>query len=93
VATMPRPRESEQRYEELRREILEGSRGRGPGLAIFLRRGMASWLQELTRWTEAMPLRRGDVEQPGALLPSDTGSEIVRVLAGMILGRECVQRA
>ena len=90
---MPRGRESEQRYEELRSEILEGSQGRGAGLAIFLRQGMASWLQKLASWTEAVASRHQEVEQPNALLPSGSKGEVVRALAGMILGWECAQRA
>ncbi len=84
--------ESEQGYEELRREILEEGRGRGPGLAIFLRRGMAWWLHELARWAEAAPLRCREGHQCGVPIPSSAKGEIVHALAGMILGLECAQR-
>ena len=90
---MPRRRESEQHYEELRREALEGGSGLAPGLAIFLRRGMASWLQELATWAREAPPARREAGQSVAPLPAGTKGEVVQALAAMILGRECVERA
>lgn len=87
----PKDREIEQRYEELRREILEDGRGRGPGLAIFLRQGMACWLRELVKWTGDALSRHRQVGPPTAPIPSSTKDEFVHVLTGMILGRECGQ--
>lgn len=92
IITIPGRRESEQRYEELRREILEGTRGPAPGLAIFLRGGMVSWLRELGAWVAAASSPSGrDLPSPAGLPPGTRG-EIVRGLAGMILGRAYIER-
>jgi hypothetical protein len=61
------------------------SGGQGLGLALFLRRGMTSWMQA---WSECA----GNVEpempaQPGGneTIPLDMRSQLTALLAGMIL--------
>lgn len=81
--------ESELRYEQLRREVLEGCCGLTHGLAILLRGGMTSWLQALASRREATPSAFRGTEQSRVPLPSDSKGEIVRILAGMALGLGC----
>lgn len=73
-------------YEEIRSEALRraGCSGRGSGLAIFVRRGMAAWLTmcaPLARPLEA-PHRKPTEEDR---VPSDLRSEVAMVLAEMAL--------
>ena len=70
-------------YEDLRREVLDGSPGFAYGLAIFLRRGMASWLDTLAACTEPGSPRASS--QSGVLLPPNARGQVVHVLAGMVL--------
>lgn len=75
--------ESEHCYEDLRREVIDGEAGFAYGLAIFLRRGMVSWLDTLATCTKP-PSPRASAESP-ALLPPDAKGQVVHVLAGMVL--------
>lgn len=75
-------------YETLRREVTEPAPGgrRGHGLALFLTRGMPSWLAALTALAPA-PRRSCALTEPrpeGTVLPSSRG-ELTTVLAGMVL--------
>lgn len=61
----------------------------GLGLALFLRRGMAAWIQA---WSEcAGPTDAGPTAQPSneQTVPADLRSQIAALLAGMIL---CLQQ-
>lgn len=73
-------------YEELRGEALRrpGGPGRGSGLALFIRRGMAAWLTAcapVARSLEA--LSRVPVAQDR--VPPDLRTEVAMVLAEMAL--------
>ena len=70
-------------YEELRRNVIDGSPGFAYGLAIFLRRGMVSWFDTLAACTEPSSPRAS--LQSHALLPPDARGQVVHVLAGMVL--------
>lgn len=81
--SMPTDRQVELRYEELRREVLEGVAGPARGLALFLRRGMLSWMEAQASCASSLPAME---QKLAPVLPSETKLEIVRILAGMALG-------
>lgn len=69
-------------YEFMRQQVL-GSGGRGPGVALLMRRGMAAWLQA---WKECVPQPPPlPPTAPRASGPGDLMSELRAVLAGMAL--------
>ena len=75
-------------YEDLRAQVLSG--GRGPGIALFLRHGMCEWM-EVCRPRAAVVA----ATEPAAaiannpqLLPPGMRSEIVALLAGMVLEKQ-----
>lgn len=74
-------------YEELRRVAVRRSdhSGRGAGFALFIRSGMAAWIEAcapLARPVEASP-RRESAEQHH--VPPDLHAEVAMVLAEMAL--------
>jgi len=76
-------------YEDLRCQFLDGAGGSrsGPGLALFLGRGMWEWVKACGHLLELVPQRPADrahAEQP---LPSGVRAEIVVLLSGMVLQR------
>lgn len=82
-----------EQYEALRREALEVApfAPRGQGLALFLTRGMPSWLAALTALGLARPVPPLDEMPPegrARLLPS-VRAALTTVLAGMVLA--CTQ--
>ena len=83
VSTPSNYADSERSYEDLRREVMEGSPGFAYGLAIFLQRGMAAWLDTLAACAE--PSSVGASSQSCALFPSGTRGQVVHVLARMVL--------
>jgi hypothetical protein len=74
-------------YEQLRRQVLgvAGSPLRGPGLAIFLERGMKAWIEDYGRWSE----RTADHQQAtSAAIPRlPVPNEVVLLLTGLLLER------
>ena len=74
-------------YEDLRAQALAG--GCGPGLALFLLHGMREWMEVCSSCTAVVA-----VTEPVAaaanpqLLPPDMRSEIVAILAGMLLDKQ-----
>ena len=85
---MPSDREAESRYEELRRSVVEAGSGPSPGLAVLLRRGLVSWMTSISH-VPTPPKNRGEP----SLFPVDTKPQIVRILAGMIIGPLSRERA
>ncbi len=75
-------------YEALRREVTAADDARGPGLALFLARGLPAWLTALTALGAGPPLRPVVVPAappgPPPLLPASR-RELTTVLAGMVL--------
>lgn len=70
-------------YEELRSQVLCGQRG--PGLALFMRRGMREWMNACS----LCPVPRSTIQAEGApALAQDLRTEVVLILAGMVL-RSC----
>jgi hypothetical protein len=75
--------DSEQGYEGLRQEVIDGSVGLTYGLAILLRQGMASWLEALGAGTDPSP--EPALEQSPVLLPGGAKDQVVRLLAEIVL--------
>ena len=73
--------EAVQGYEALREDALASRRG--PGLALFLRDGMACWMR-VWKQVEA-PRRRESGERLEAAVPVEVRSELVVILAQMAL--------
>jgi len=70
-------------YEELRRQLQHGQQG--PGLALFLRRGMREWMNACAVCTASSPTPVLPAANDEAILPHGTRTEIVLILAGMLL--------
>ena len=70
-------------YEELRRQILNGQRG--PGLALFMRRGMREWMNACSLCLAPCPTKEFTTAPDHAVLPRSARTEVVLILAGMLL--------
>jgi hypothetical protein len=70
-------------YEELRRQILNGQRG--PGLALFMRRGMREWMTACSLCLAPSPTKEFTAAPDQAVLPQGVRTEVVLILAGMLL--------
>ena len=71
-------------YEELRRQFLNGHCG--AGLAVFLRRGMWEWMHVCSVCNSTLPIKvRARTETAEPMIPQDLQTEIVLILAGMLL--------
>lgn len=71
-------------YEQLRGDVLGTTTGRSFGLALFLRHGMAAWVNACSSATPLTP--RGPVPTAGPNpLPADVRSQTAVLLAGIIL--------
>lgn len=80
-----------ERYEELRSLARNGGETRGGlGLALFLRRGMAAWMEA---WTRCQPSPGSDARPKPKAVPAESATvmapglhaEVALVLAGMAL--------
>jgi hypothetical protein len=78
-----------EQYEALRREARTAVRG-GHGLTLFLTRGMPAWLAALTALAPRPAMAAGDratgPPDAGPCLASGVRTELIAVLAGMVLG-------
>jgi hypothetical protein len=75
-------------YERLRRDAL-GSRSLGDegfGMALFLRRGMAAWMEAWSECTSRIEPGPRSEPQVDETIPADTRTQITALLASMILG-------
>ena len=65
------------------------SGGRGPGLALFLRQGMCEWMEVCRPCTAVVAATEpvAAIANP-QLMPSGIRSEIVALLAGMVLEKQ-----
>jgi len=70
-------------YEQLRRQILNGQRG--PGLALFMRRGMREWMNACSLCLAPSPTKEFSAAPDEAVLPQDARTDMVLILAGMLL--------
>src|SRR5206468_11167884 len=73
-------------YEELRRAALGGAAGsgRGLGLALFLRSGMAAWMETCAALVPSHDAPARGTSPP--IVPLDLRLEVATLLAGMALG-------
>jgi hypothetical protein len=70
-------------YEELRRQILNGQRG--PGLTPFMRSGMKELMKACSLCAVPPALQVVTAAHDEAVLPQGVRSEVVLILAGMLL--------
>jgi hypothetical protein len=70
-------------YEELRRQLLNGQCG--PGLALFMRRGMREWMNACWLCLAPSPTKEFTAAPDEAVLLQGARTEIVLILAGMLL--------
>lgn len=70
-------------YEELRRRFL--SRQQGPGLTLFMRRGMKEWINAYSLYLGSAPAPVLTTPNDHAVLPHGVVAEVVLILAGMLL--------
>jgi len=72
------------RYEDLRRRVAEedGRLPRGPEVTVFVRRGMAAWMEA---WTEeaSCPLPRPVAHAP-LQIPTGLYADVTRLLVNML---------
>jgi hypothetical protein len=73
-------------YEELRSQAVQGWR-RGPGLTLLLTRGLRCWMETSRHGLDAAPAKPARPDQPTQPLPSGLCSEVVLLLASMLLSR------
>jgi hypothetical protein len=70
-------------YEELRRQLLNGQRG--PGLALFIRSGMRELMKSYSLCAVPPPIQVLTAANDEAVLPQGVRTEVVLILAGMLL--------
>jgi hypothetical protein len=70
-------------YEDLRTQVLAG--GRGPGLAIFLQHGMREWIEVCCCTPVITAIEQAPAAASSPYVPPELRSEIVSILAGLIL--------
>jgi len=73
-------------YEELRSQAVQGCR-HGPGLTLLLTRGFRCWMETNLHWLDAEPAKPARPEQPPQPLPSGLRTEVVLLVANMLLDR------
>ena len=73
-------------YEDLRAQVLAGSRG--PGFALFLHHGMREWMEICSSCTAVVAATEPVAAAHPQLLPPGMRSEIVAILAGMFLEKQ-----
>jgi hypothetical protein len=78
------------RYEDLRRHVLDGCAANSHwGVALFIRQGLAAWMEAWPKCTVPAPPNEPLISQHIAdppSLPSDLRSQITSVLVNMVLG-------
>jgi hypothetical protein len=78
-----------ERYESLRRYVLEGRQRlqtQPLGLALWLAKGMAGWMEQWSRLAEATPPPSQPTRRLAAPLPGGWQEPLTMVLAQMTLG-------
>lgn len=72
-------------YEELRRQVLSGQRG--PGLAVLQRRGLREWMNACSLCAAPLSTQARLQTEGEAVIPPAQRTEVVLILAGMLLHR------
>lgn len=81
-------------YEDMRREFVDGGGAghRGRGVALFLRHGMAAWMEVLGSYggngDTGRDLTVGAGRRADRVVSNDIRQEIVRLLAAMVISRQ-----
>lgn len=70
-------------YEELRDQVLSGQRG--PGLALLMRRGIREWMTAYSLYTAPRSTNVSIQAEDAPALLQDFRTEVVLILAGMVL--------
>jgi hypothetical protein len=70
-------------YEELRGQVLSGQRG--PGLALLMRRGIREWMNAYSLCTAPRSTNVPIQAEGAPALLQDLRTEVVLILAGMVL--------
>jgi hypothetical protein len=84
-----------EQYEQLRREAIghTGQGGEGLGLALFLRRGMLAWMQAWAHCADHGASSARASSTTAAAVPLDLRTQVVTLLADLILGLPPEQEA
>ncbi|MCP4898331.1 MAG: hypothetical protein GY906_15260 [bacterium] len=73
------------RYEELRQHAVERQTLAGRlGLAVLLQQGLAAWVEQWSKMPVPTPVSCAETVRP-APLRDDTSTEVINVLAAMVL--------
>ncbi len=73
------------RYEELRRHAVERQTLAGRlGLAVLLQQGLAAWVEQWSKMPAPTPASCAETVRPAPLC-DDTSTEVINVLAAMVL--------
>ena len=70
-------------YEELRRQAL--IRHRGPGLAVLVRHGVHAWMNAFSACSASLPAKPYTHTEAEPVIPPGLHTEIVLILAGILL--------
>ncbi len=76
-------------YEQLRSQVLgvNGKPPRGPGLAVFLERGMKAWINAYRQWLALTPASRTARSPLSTTLRAPVQNDVITLLTGMLLER------
>jgi hypothetical protein len=79
-----------EQYEHLRKEAVSLAAGRrpAPGLALFLRKGMAAWMEASSSLAVTVPETPATLPGDACSWPCDIRSQATTILTGMILGQK-----
>jgi hypothetical protein len=72
-------------YEQLRFDALHRTSSGGVGLALFLRQGMAAWIQACPCGARLQARDSVPVADVSPALPADVRSQVTVILAGLVL--------
>ena len=59
----------------------------GPGLAVLMRRGVRAWMSACSVSSAPLPIKVFTQTEAGPVIPQGLHTEIVLILAGMLLHR------
>jgi hypothetical protein len=76
-------------YEQLRNQVLGGNEKppRGPGLAVFLERGMKAWIDAYRQWSALTAANRTARSPLSTSLVAPVRNDVIVLLTGMLLAR------
>jgi len=76
-------------YEQLRSQVLglNGKPPRGPGLAVFLERGMKAWIEAYRQWSAVTATSKTVRSPRSTTLCTPVENEVIVLLTGMLMER------